>query len=259
MAGARKRIEIDVSEEFEHLPNAPIVEAVIHWRAFPEQPFEPEALRVKLQDDLPDYPRVQPQQKIELHVESSPSGDSRQEHTRTWHGFRVETADGKQIAQFTRDGLVFSRLRPYEDWTSFEVEACRVWEIFCRHARPAEVQRLGVRFINAVSPVHRNELSQILAIPPKSPSGFALPVKEFMHQSRFEVPAYDYILNTIVALQPQPAADGSQLIIDVDVFTETSLETSGPELSRRLQEMRWIKDKAFFTLLKDKALQRFRE
>jgi hypothetical protein len=25
--------EIDINEQFEHLPNAPIVEAVIHWRA----------------------------------------------------------------------------------------------------------------------------------------------------------------------------------------------------------------------------------
>ena len=33
--------KIDLSESFEHLPNAPIVEAVIHWRARAEKKSNP--------------------------------------------------------------------------------------------------------------------------------------------------------------------------------------------------------------------------
>ena len=52
------------------------------------------------------------------------------------------------VAQFTRNGFVFSRLKPYEGWETFEAEAKRLWCIYRELAEPSEVQRLGVRFIN---------------------------------------------------------------------------------------------------------------
>ena len=101
--------KIDLGETFEHLPNAPIVEAVIHWRARAEGKLEPSDLLVRLKDKLPDYPTSQSQQTIEMHSHVGPHGDSAQVHRANWHGFRFESKDKLRVAQFTRNGFVFSR------------------------------------------------------------------------------------------------------------------------------------------------------
>lgn len=107
--------KIDLSESFDNLSQAPIVEAVIHWRARHGKKVEPEQLLSVLKEKLPDYPYAQQQQELELEAQMRPGGSAvHQQHM--WHGFRFESEDRLYVAQFTRNGLVFSRLKPYEDW-----------------------------------------------------------------------------------------------------------------------------------------------
>jgi len=51
--------KINVEEEFEHLPNAPIVEAVIHWQAPSKTLQGREQFYDQLKDQLADYPTSQ--------------------------------------------------------------------------------------------------------------------------------------------------------------------------------------------------------
>ena len=124
------KFQINLNEEFENLPNAPIVEAVIHWRARAGKDLEQNVFQDELENSLPNYSQPQPQRLVEMHAEIGPSGSGLQQHDE-WHGFRLETADKLQVAQFTRDGFVFSRLKPYENWAQFEAEAKRLWNIYC--------------------------------------------------------------------------------------------------------------------------------
>jgi hypothetical protein len=50
---------IDLAKTFETLPKAPIVEAVIHWRARPTVSLNSSSLRQKLQDHLTEYAEPQ--------------------------------------------------------------------------------------------------------------------------------------------------------------------------------------------------------
>ncbi len=250
--------KIDLSEQFEHLPRAPIVEAVIHWRARAEKKLEPEELLTLLKAKLPEYPSSQRQHELGVDGEIGPVGSSIQ-HRHVWHGFRFESADKLQVAQFTRNGFVFSRLKPYEDWERFQAEAQRLWQIYCDLAEPSEVQRLGVRFINLITPINLARLSTLLAIPPGSPKSMGLPLLGFMHQSAFEIPGHPLKLNVIQTLQPPspPAAESFGLIFDLDVFTTHSIELG--DVSNHLMEMHWIKNKAFFTFLSKKLVSRYKE
>jgi uncharacterized protein (TIGR04255 family) len=252
-----KGFKIDLSESFEHLPNAPIVEAVIHWRARAEKKLEPDALLEQLKHRLPEYPNHQRQQEIGLGAEIGPEGASLQQR-HTWHGYRFESADKLYVAQFTRNGFVFSRLEPYEDWEKFEAEGKRLWCIHRELAEPSEVQRLGVRFINLITPVQPGELSNLLNVPPRCPDGLGLPLKGFMHQSLSEIPGHPYHLNAIQTIQPPspPDRESFGLILDLDVFTTKPIPFD--EIDSRLLQMQWIKNKAFFSFLKKPALERFR-
>lgn len=250
--------KIDLSETFEHLPNAPIVEAVIHWRARSGKKLVPDTLLEELRAKLPDYPNSQRQHELGVDTEFSPEGSSiRQYHD--WHGFRFETADKKHVAQFTRNGFVFSRLKPYQDWKQFEAEAQRLWRVYCELAEPSEVERLGVRFINLIAPVNMADLDALLAVPPRSPDRMRLPLKGFMHQSAFDIAGYPYNLNVIQTIQPpsSPQSEAFSLILDLDVFT--TAPTGLSEVANRLPQMQWIKNKAFFSFLTGKAIARFKE
>ncbi len=196
-----REFKIDLSESFEHLPNAPIVEAVIHWRARAEKKLDAAVLLEQLKTRLPAYPNSQRQQEIGVDAEIGPDGAAlHQPHH--WHGFRLEDVDKLHVAQFTRNGFIFSRLKPYENWERFEAEALRLWHVYCELAEPSEVQRLGVRFINRITPVEPDQLAELLAIPPRSSESMELPLKGFMHQYTFDIPDHPYNLNVIQTIQP---------------------------------------------------------
>jgi uncharacterized protein (TIGR04255 family) len=251
--------ELDLTEEFERLPHAPIVEAVIHWRARAEQPLDPDIFLTALQRHLPDYPVARPQHEMQMESHFGPSGAGARQQTH-WLGFRFESTDKRQIAQFTKNGIVFSRLKPYEHWDSFEAEATRLWTIYKELARPSEVQRLGVRFINSVILTGRQDASTFLAHAPKSPPNMKLPVAGFIHQTIYDVPGHAYQVSVNQTIQPSSKEEqGDTLILDLDVFTTQAIPCEDAVLSKRLAEMRYLKDKFFFSLIKATALKHFRE
>lgn len=248
--------KIDLCEKFEHLPNAPIVEAVIHWRARAERKLQPDTLLEQLKAKLPDYPYSQRQQEFGLETEFNAEGGSLRQH-HVWHGFRFESADKLQVAQYTRNGFVFSRLKPYQDWEKFQAEAQRLWCIYRELAEPSEIQRLGVRFINLI-PVEPKEVATLLTLPPRSPQSMKIPIDAFLHQTKFNIPDHPYELNVVQTIQPPapPERESFGLILDLDVATTRPIPFD--EMDNHLLQMQWIKNKAFFSLLKKPALKRFR-
>ncbi len=257
---SRPTFEMDPSKQFPHLNRAPIVEAVIHWRARSGMMPQCETLRERLKGRLPDYRTPQSQQEVEFEGQIGLDGASHAQRAR-WLGFRLESADGLYIAQFTRNGFVFSRLAPYEDWGRFAEEAKRLWQIHVELTEPSEIERLGVRFINRIAPVDLDALDEILTLPPRCPGPLQLPLDEFLHRSRFDVPGRPYRLNIIQTAQlpTPPGTDALGLILDIDVFTTATVPLDDEALDHHLAEMRWLKNEAFYSLLTPQAVKRFGE
>jgi len=257
----RDEIKIDVREKFEVLPNAPIVEAVIHWQARSETIQSHEQFYDKLKKRLEDYPVSHPEHEIKFQAELGSEGVATNISHPSWSGFKFTSEDELHIAQFKRDGFAFSRLKPYNKWTEFAAEAQRLWNVYLELAEPLEVQRLGVRFINLISPVQPERFSDLLTIPPKGPERMPMPIQGLMHKTTFDIPGNPYNLNVIQAMQPplSTQTEGFGLILDIDVFTTQALEPKEELLKHHLDEMRWIKDKAFFSFLTEDAIDNFRK
>lgn len=249
----------DLEESFPHLPDAPIVEAVIHWVARKETPLPPNEWRDRIIERLPDYPECQLQHELLLEAEITPDGSSTQVRRDTWRGFRLTSSDKLQIVQFNRDGMVFSRLKPYEDWNAFSEEGLRLWKLFVQLAEPSEVRRLGVRFINRIAPIDPARLGKYLAKPPKCLEPLGLPMTAFLYQSTHDVPGHPFKVNVVQTIQPPspPRAEGFGLILDTDAFTTQAFQPSDEVLRAHLAKMRWLKDKAFFSLLTKNAIKMF--
>ena len=255
---AQSTFKLDLNETFRRLAHPPIVEAVIHWQAKARNSLELESLRSALALKLPEFPSREPLQLVELMAMVSGQDSAPVvEHQKGWLGFRLTSEDGRHIVQFKRDGVVFSRIKPYEDWAPFATAAKQVWAVFVEIAAPVEVQRLGVRFINHISAATPETLHEFLRDPPTCPSN--LPLKQFVYQSVFAVPEHPFGIRVIKLMQPsmQGLPQSSGLFLDCDVHTTRPIAFEEPAVDEALTQMRWLKNKVFFSLLTDQAVQSF--
>jgi uncharacterized protein (TIGR04255 family) len=252
--------ELDFDRKFPHLAAAPIVEAVIHWHARAQQKWDHDELSRELAGRLPDYPEQKEQHQVLFEVDASLDDDAKPTATRHggWLGFRHLSPDKLNIAQFNRDGFVFSRLRPYQDWETFEREARRLWRIFLGLAAPSEISRLGVRFINRIPIGANNDLGEYLVDPPSRPLN--LPIDGFLYQSTLNVPSHHLSVNIVKTVQGLSlATEEAGLILDIDVFTKRPVSCDEAAMDDVLPKMRWLKNAVFFSLIKPEAIETFRK
>jgi uncharacterized protein (TIGR04255 family) len=253
--------KINLSEKFPHLPKAPIIEAVIAIEALADGEWVESAVSKEFKRRLPDYPLASSQNQLSQEFKFTPGKPLETAiHNLGWKGLRFQSADGQRIAQFNKDGFVFSWIRPYKNWESLVQEALRLWELHVEVARPAEAQGFGVRFINRIElPPQELRFEHYIDPHPKPPQRFPLPFYGFLHQDTLAVPGGEYAINVIRTFQPpQPPGQGGALILDIDVINRRPVDLGGQIVENRLAEMRWLKNKVFFGSITEKALEQFK-
>lgn len=257
------KLVIDTKERFQLVPRAPIVEAVIDIRARATVTLEEGSLKPLLEAKLGGYQFLDSQQQIRIQQEVSlqggaPSGPIISDLG--WKGLRFQSADKKHIVQFNRDGFVFNRLDPYQSWEQLYEEGMRLWRMYVGLAKPIEIHRIGLRYINRIQlPPDELRFEDYLEPAPVPPKGMALPFHGFMHQDTLAIPDYPYAINVIRTMQPPPApgVQGFGLILDIDTFTTQEFKLDEAALKLRLLEMRWLKNKVFFGSVTPKAMKLF--
>jgi uncharacterized protein (TIGR04255 family) len=250
---------IELDESFPHLPRAPIVEAVIHWQARAGRPLDPESLRKLLEERLPEYPNRQAQHEVQLTANKS-QADTELTHHARWQGFRLQSDDPPHVVQFTSDGLIFSRLAPYDRWQSFEAEAFRVWDVFVDAAEPAAVQRLGVRFINRIEIAAGDRPDKFLHIAKRPLKGMDLPTRSFLYRDVFTLAGTPYQVRLLRTIQSAEASGRTDaLILDVDVHAIEPGSMEREKIAQHLAKMRWLKNKVFFSSITKRAKDLFRK
>jgi len=256
------QVEIKIDEAFEHLPRAPIVEAVIDIQARATQNLEEPLLRSQLETRLESYRFLDSLREFHSEVKIEPGRPPSQVvRDLGWKGVRFRSSDEKHIAQFNRDGFAFSRFEPYVTWERFSEAALTFWSIYQEIAQPREIHRIGLRYINRIQlPLGEMLFEDYINAAPTPPTGLNLPFQKFMHHDTLTVPEQPYSINLIRTIQSPASAGatGFALILDIDVFTPQVFELDEVKLTHRLLEMRWLKNKAFFGSVTEKALERFR-
>lgn len=248
-------MKIDLSENFPHLTNPPIVEAILDFRCPLVVEWDQERLKAEWQAQLPDYPKVASQRHFSW-TARHPSGGASELSTADlgWSGLLFRSADDRQVVQFQRLGFVFSRLAPYSGWERFEAEALRLWKLYIERVRPTAVHRVGLRFLNRIRcPREGFLLGDYLADSPEPLPSLRLRRDSFFHQDTLEVPESEYSVNLVRTLQPAPAnSDEVGLILDLDVFTKATSDLDEALLRRRLARMRLLKNQCFFGMITEK-------
>lgn len=254
-------ITIDTCETFPHFPKAPIVEAIIDIRARATTKLDESGLRAFLDERLAGYALLDSQREVQAEMafgQNQPLSQAVKDLG--WKGVRYRSSDQKHVVQFNRDGFVFSRFHPYQNWEQLESESLRLWAFFREFAQPVAFQRIGLRFINRFQLAAGDvSFNQYIHPVPQPPQGLDVPFHAFLHQDTLAVPGHPYAINVTRTIQPSAAGkgEGVALILDIDVFTLQEFELDETGLSRRLHEMRWLKNKVFFGSVGQKAKSMF--
>jgi len=179
-------------------------------------------------------------------------------------GYHFVSSDGKRIIQFRLDGFTFNQLKPDPDeswvgWANLRKEAAAAWEIYVKVAKPSEVSRLAVRYINQiVIRSVRIDLDDYFTSGPQIP-------KDFPYQnldafiSRVSIPIPDKNAAVTITHVPDPGRfpNSTTVILDIEVFRNQKMPLDNSMIWDTLDEFRDIKNNVFEASLFQKAKDLF--
>lgn len=167
-------------------------------------------------------------------------------------GRRYEREDGSEVVQLRRNGLTYSVLKNYPGWDVLREAARNVWRDFLVVSGPVNISRLAVRYINAINIPLGADYDEYLTTGPRVPSAVPPIVTSFMQ--RVLVPFEE---NNATAIITQTLEVPAPAVLDIDVFTQCSLEGTSSDIWLRLENLRSIADKIFFSCLTEKVLKSY--
>lgn len=175
-------------------------------------------------------------------------------------GFIFRSASQASAHQARRDGYTFSRLEPYENWPALEAGALAGWANYQAVLEPEELHTVAVRFINRVKfPLEGFKLARYFTAPPVPPPDLGWQFNGFMHQSLYVVPDSPCAVRIVLMREPVATPEDSvAFIMDIEVTLKEFLAATGRRLAEVLGEMHDLKNKAFFHLLTEEALQTYK-
>lgn len=241
-----------------HLNNPPISEALVDVRV---PPVSLDGVKDILQARLlSTYPVSEESQGVLFQATIGP-GSSHGAGSRTLGviGYWFKTEDGSRIAQFRGDGLTFNILKRYPGWEAVHPEVRRLWGEYVRVLKPQQVLRVGLRFINRLQfPLEGFKFDRYLHLLPGLPEGLPDQVADVF--LRVVVPSDDAGRKVILTqrIEPPSSNDCLSVVLDVEAFREASTGLEADNLLGELQQLRTLKNKAFFGSLTEEALEPYR-
>ena len=243
-----------MAEPREHLPRAPITEAVVDFRLKPRHQNLFSSID-KLCESFDGYEKQGPIFHVETNLSLEAKGPKSETKSQNL-GFRLQSPDRKYVLQCRAAGLTISRLEPYEHWETLTAEARRVLEIFVEATQPEAVTRVATRFINRLNlPMKPNELFEdYLTEPPGVPKELPQGVAGFKQRVVVVNPEIDAQANIVQFLQEGfPATDGVPVILDIDAYSMVEMPPDAESVWNRLELLRSFKNAAFYASITEKT------
>ncbi len=236
--------------------NPPIVEALIDIRV--ELPAEINLETIaqfhqKVKDQFPDKQnRMCWKSDFQLKPGTVPEVSTLSEGP---DGYLFYPPDKSKIVQARLDGFTFNKLRPYQKWGLFRDEAKKLWEHYLEIAKPQQITRLAVRYINRIElPFPFGQLREYiltgLEIAPDLPQGMS----QFLMQMVIpNAGAQAVITETIEPPIVKNNVEVLPLIFDIDVIKNIILSPTDPNLWANFEELRKFKNEIFLKSLTEKT------
>lgn len=236
-----------------HLRDAPIVEAILDIRVTLSSDIHVSHLKGAHDLFKAEYPISEEGHAVEAKLKIPSSQDENgQTITDQVIGYRFRTTSGEKIVQFRLDGFSFNHLKPYPEWKEFIEEAWKYWLIYLSVAKPNNIVRLALRYINRAN-FPRRELKEYIEHPPEFGEEVPGELAAFVIQSQLRLT--DNVTAAVVQMmEPEGAKPGMSYVLDIDVSRAGNIRPSDDSLLKYFLELHNFKNDIFFGTLKHKAI-----
>jgi uncharacterized protein (TIGR04255 family) len=144
-------------------------------------------------------------------------------------GYIFRSENEKKVIQVGKNGFTFNKLKPYESWDVFFMEAKHFWKQYVEITKPERIIRIALRYINLFEfPLPLKDFKEyILTIPeiaPKTPQGLE---NFFM---RLTIPDPDSRIVAIITESMETLKDDQKLPIIFDLDVSEKVDFSSDQL-----------------------------
>lgn len=198
----------------------PIIEALCEFRFRPTPQWDltiPGLFYDRIKDQFPNK-RQQPR-SFEFKLEGAPPFGAPDLTIESRLQFFTE--EGRTLIQLDRDLLSVNQLNPYSSWEHLLPLIRRGYDAYFDVARPAGLQRIGLRYINQiVIPEETVNLHDYFTFYPIAPDSFPRTLDGFLLVADFAFAGQRDTLRVRLTSAQTPQADTNTLVLDLDYFTE---------------------------------------
>lgn len=245
-------------EEFEHLENAPIDEAVIDLRVATDEA----GLLDRLADfatSLEDaYPQRGTQRVFEGRIHIGYDEPQVESASGSVVGFIVQSEDGRRVLQAQRQGMTFSHRKPYQDWDALFGEAWGLWEGYLEVARPESVTRIATRFVNRLALPRQFLTEDYFTTPILLPSGVPDNLAAFNYFYVLDA-GEDVFANVRLATEATAEnSEHSSILLDIDCYIQRVRPYDDESLPSDFLKLWGLKNRIFFNTLTETGKDLFR-
>jgi uncharacterized protein (TIGR04255 family) len=241
----------------QHLARAPIVEALIDIRVLPYEGVAGAVFKT-LANRLKDtYPKASPMRSLETRFELRETKFAAPSQIQTDIGWIFQTQERDAIAQFRVDGFTFNKLEPYTTWEQVFSEAYRLWRFYVEAAKPLDVTRLAVRYINRLRLPAPVQLREYLEAPPVLPAPIPQTIREFLTRVVIVDSERDASAIITQALEANLDATSTPVLLDIDAFREATVVPDDPSMPRIFEQLRRLKNDIFYASITEKTVEMY--
>lgn len=236
-----------------HLSHAPIAEAIIDFRVPRLEQVTADAFS-KLDASIGEqYAKKSPIRLFQGYfgVDNGRLVDPSQSQIDL--GWRYQTEH--EVAQFRVDGFTFSKIEPYTTWEEVFSEALRLWEVYLRVAKPAQVSRLAVRYINRMQLTGVADIGRYLEAPPTLPPPIPQLLREFLTRVYVDDNGTGASAVIVQALEKSIDPNMFSILLDIDAFREVPLPPDDPSLQEIFERLRKLKNEIFYASVTEKTVE----
>ena len=252
-------MSFNLETKFPNLPGAPIREAVIDFRVelhaettLKDLGAFPEGLDVQ-------FPKRHERRSLQAQIEILKDAGSRiATPAERPDGYIFTAAEERFVVQARLDGFTLSRLPPYHDGDTFQIQARTFWDRYREIARPERVTRIAVRNINVIQITPGLDLQTYILTGPEIARSLPQTMLNFF--MRLVVPDESGAVAVITETFGETDLDSNliPLVFDIDASINVDLAPDSPELWKVLASLRAFKNRIFFNSLTPKALEAYR-
>lgn len=172
----------------------------------------------------------------------------------TQNGYRFVSHDNRQIFQARLDGFTFSRLSPCENWESFRNEARRLWEAYRPIAKPKNIKRIALRYINRLDiPLPIKDFKDYLRTIPEISPDMSQGLSGYFMQLQLPQPDLEAMLHLNQTLIPPPSPNLVSVVLDFDLFCKDNVPSEDKDIWKKFEILRKRKNEVFEACITNKT------